>query len=111
MNASLTGSLDKVVLEAMAAARPVVSCNEAALQMFAELGEEAERLSFEPGNATQLADRIEALLVMSDEEREAMGTRLRGIVERDHEVEALMARLVGEMGGGCGGDPRAEGSR
>lgn len=111
VNASLTGSLDKVVLEAMAAARPVVSCNEAALQMFAELGEEAERLSFEPGNATQLADRIEALLVMSDEEREAMGTRLRGIVERDHEVEALMARLVGEMGGACGGDPRAEGSR
>lgn len=99
VNASLTGSLDKVVLEAMASSRPVVSCNEAVLPLFAELGEEAERLSFEPGNPAQLADKIEGLLAMPAAEREALGRKLRRIVERDHEVDALMDRLVGLMGG------------
>jgi glycosyltransferase involved in cell wall biosynthesis len=99
VNASLTGSLDKVVLEAMAASRPIVSCNEAALRLFAEIGERAEMLAFEPGNAAQLADKLEALLALPEGEREAMGGKLRRIVERDHEVDALMGRLVGLMGG------------
>jgi hypothetical protein len=51
VNASLTGSLDKVVLEAMAMGRPVVTCNEAALPLFAELGDAAEMLAFEPDAA------------------------------------------------------------
>ncbi len=100
VNASLTGSLDKVVLEAMAAARPVVSCNEAALRLFADLGEKSELLSFEPGNAAQLADRIEALLALPQGEREMLGSRLRAIAARDHEVDALMERLVAEMASG-----------
>jgi len=54
-------------------------------------------LSFEPGNAAQLADRIEALLALPADVRAALGERLRGIVARDHEVEALMRRLVTEM--------------
>jgi glycosyltransferase involved in cell wall biosynthesis len=99
VNASLTGSLDKVVLEAMAMGRPVLTCNEAALPLFTELGEDAEKLAFEPGNATQLADRIEALLALTQAERDALGARLRAIVARDHEVDALVRRLVAEMGG------------
>jgi glycosyltransferase involved in cell wall biosynthesis len=98
VNASLTGSLDKVVLEAMAMGRPVVTCNEAALPLFAELGDAAEMLAFEPGNAGQLADRIEALLGLTQAERDAIGGRLRAIAARDHEVDALMRRLVHEMG-------------
>jgi len=99
VNASLTGSLDKVVLEAMAMGRPVVSCNEAALPLFAELGSRSEMLAFEPGNAAQLADRIEVLLGLTQPERDALGGRLRAIVARDHEVDALVKRLVAEMGG------------
>jgi glycosyltransferase involved in cell wall biosynthesis len=99
VNASLTGSLDKVVLEAMATGRPVLTCNEAALPLFTELGEDAERLAFEPGNAAQLADRIEALLSLTQAERDGLGARLRGIAARGHEVDALVRRLVAEMGG------------
>ncbi len=99
VNTSLTGSLDKVVLEAMAMGRPVLTCNEAALPLFTELGEDAEKLAFQPGNATQLADRIEALLALTQDERDALGARLRAIVARDHEVDALVRRLVAEMGG------------
>lgn len=98
VNASLTGSLDKVVLEAMAMGRPVVTCNEAALPLFAELGDAAEMLAFEPGNAGQLADRLESLLGLTQAERDAIGGRLRAIAARDHEVDALMRRLVHEMG-------------
>jgi glycosyltransferase involved in cell wall biosynthesis len=98
VNASLTGSLDKVVLEAMAMGRPIVTCNEAALPLFAELGDAAEMLAFEPGNAAQLADRLEALLGLTQAERDAIGSRLRAIAARDHEVDALMRRLVQEMG-------------
>jgi glycosyltransferase involved in cell wall biosynthesis len=101
VNASLTGSLDKVVLEAMASGRCVVSCNPAATAVLAELERPGLSLSFEPGNAEQLADRIEALMGLEAAERAELGERARAIVARDHEVDALMARLVREMGGGA----------
>lgn len=97
VNASLTGSVDKVVLEAMASGRPVLTCNESFPPIFAELGERAELLAFERGNAAELADKLQAHLDMGPAERDAMGADLREIVARDHEVDALMARLVAEM--------------
>ncbi len=97
VNASLTGSLDKVVLEAMASGRAPISCNEAVAPVLARLGAERERLRFSPGDAPQLAERIEALLELGPAGRAALGRRLRGIVQDEHEVEALMARLVREM--------------
>lgn len=99
INASLTGSLDKVVLEAMASGRPVLSCNESVPPVLARLGPEAELLRFSPGDAPQLAARIEALLELGPAGRAALGARLREIVQDEHEVETLMARLVREMGG------------
>jgi glycosyltransferase involved in cell wall biosynthesis len=99
VNSSSTGSVDKVVLEAMAAGRPVLSCNEAIPPILAELGEARRALHFEPKNAGRLADRIESLLRLGQGERDALGERLRGIVARDHDVDRLMARLVREMGG------------
>ncbi len=97
INASLTGSLDKVSLEAMASRRPVVSCNDTAPALFAELGEVGERLFFPPGDSEILAARLERLLQQSAEQRLELGDRLRAIVARDHEVDVLMARLVREM--------------
>jgi glycosyltransferase involved in cell wall biosynthesis len=97
VNASLTGSLDKVVLEAMASGRPVLSCNEAIPPVLASLGTEREALHFAPGDAAQLAARIEALLERGPAGRAELGGRLRAIVRAGHEVEALMARLVREM--------------
>jgi glycosyltransferase involved in cell wall biosynthesis len=97
VNASLTGSLDKVVLEAMACGRPVVSCNEAIPPVLQSLGAEREQLRFSPGDAPELAARIEALLELGPAGRAQLGRRLRAIVQAEHEVEALMARLACEM--------------
>jgi glycosyltransferase involved in cell wall biosynthesis len=97
VNASRTGSLDKTVLEAMAMGRAVVSCNEAVPPVLAALGQEREQLRFSPGDAPALAARLEALLELGPAGREQLGLRLRAVVEKDHEVESLMARLVREM--------------
>jgi glycosyltransferase involved in cell wall biosynthesis len=97
VNASLTGGLDKVVLEAMASGRAPVSCNETIPPVLASMGAERETLRFSPGDAPQLAQRIEALLELGPAGRAQLGRRLRSIVQGQHEVENLMARLVREM--------------
>ncbi len=97
VNASGTGSIDKVVLEAMACARPVLTCNDSFPRLFRELGADGARLMFEPSSASDLAERIEGLLRLRQPERAALGERLRSLVVRDHEVDALMARLCREM--------------
>ncbi len=100
LSGSRTGSVDKVVLEAMAAGRPVVTCNESFPPILAELGCDAQALVYPPGDAHALAERIEGLLALTQEERDRLGARLRAIVARDHEVDALMGRLVTEMAAG-----------
>lgn len=97
INASHTGSVDKVVLEAMASRRPVVSCNESIPPVLASLGEEASGLHFAPGDPVALATAVRHLLERSPAEQAALGERLRNIVARDHEVDALMARLIRDM--------------
>lgn len=97
VNASRTGSVDKVVLEAMASGRAVVSCNESIPPVLESLGDERERLRFSPQDAPELAARIEGLLELGAPGRADLGRRLRAIVARDHDVERLMARLVREM--------------
>ncbi|MCP3915489.1 MAG: glycosyltransferase family 4 protein [bacterium] len=99
VSASRTGSVDKVVLEAMATRRPVVTCNESFPAIFAELGDEAHALEFPTGDAAELAARIGALLDRGQAGRDELGGKLRAIVARDHEVDALMTYLVREMGG------------
>jgi glycosyltransferase involved in cell wall biosynthesis len=99
VNASSTGSIDKVVLEAMASARPFVSCNEAVPPLVADLGPRARSLAFAQGDADDLAAKIAAHLDAPRESRVALGRDMRAIVARDHEVERLAARLVAEMGG------------
>jgi glycosyltransferase involved in cell wall biosynthesis len=98
VSASRTGSVDKVVLEAMASGRPPVTCNEAFPALFAELGPLADGLVYPAGDVDALAARLAALLAQPAAARDALGARLRAIVARDHEVDALMGRLVAEMG-------------
>jgi glycosyltransferase involved in cell wall biosynthesis len=100
INSSHTGSLDKVVLEAMASRRPVLSCNEAVPPVLASLGSaRVEALSFAQGDASDLARKVARVLDMPREERKLLGEDLRAIVARDHEVDALMKRLVVAMEG------------
>jgi glycosyltransferase involved in cell wall biosynthesis len=97
VNASLTGSLDKVVLEAMAAGRPVLSCNDAFPALVRELGDEGAALVFQRQDPLGLAQRLAAVLERTPAQRRELGRRLRAIVARDHEVDALMRRLVALM--------------
>jgi len=102
VNSSLTGSLDKVTLEAMATRRPVVSCNDTAPALFAELGDDADLCCFPAGDDAALAERLGKLLDRGPVGRGVLGERLRQLVLRDHQTDELMARLVREMGGATG---------
>lgn len=100
VNASGTGSVDKVVLESMAARRPFVSCNESippVLEASPELQGRTAEFSFVPKEPKSLADRLEAWIECSAAERERVGDSLREIVAQHHEVDALMARLMRRM--------------
>jgi hypothetical protein len=61
------------------------------------LGARAASMAFVPGDAASLAHQIEALLNLPSADYAAMGHELRAIVEREHEVGALMQRLVQHM--------------
>jgi glycosyltransferase involved in cell wall biosynthesis len=97
VSASLTGSVDKVVLEAMATRRPVVTCNDSFPALLSEITGGADSLLFVAGDDAELAAKLEALLALAPNQRNELGNELRGIVERDHEVDRLMERLVNEM--------------
>ena len=95
VNASRTGSVDKVVLEAMACATPVLTCNESFEQV---LGcDLSERLMFPQGDIAALTERLESLLSMSHREREELGRELREVVLAEHDLKQLIPRLVAEM--------------
>lgn len=91
---SLTGSVDKTVLEAMACERIVLTCNESFHEV---LGPLAPRLIFPAGDAEALATRIRDALDLPEHERRSLGRELRRIVVEKHDLEKLAARLVSEM--------------
>ena len=95
VNASRTGSVDKVVLEAMACGTPVLTCNEYFERVLgAEL---AGGLMFPQGDIVALTERMDSLLSLSDAGRESLGRQLRDIVLAEHDLEKLVPRLVAEM--------------
>jgi len=94
VTASHTGSLDKTILESMACERIPITCNTAYPPVFGDL---TDTLFFEKGDDRALADRMHGILSMTDEQRRALGARLRDMVIREHSLDALMDKLVAEM--------------
>jgi len=88
---SRTGSIDRVVVEAMASARPVVTCNPAFIPLFGDL---APDLTFPPGDEAALAERLEVLLGAPEEERSRLGEELREIAAREHSLNGWADRTV-----------------
>jgi hypothetical protein len=74
VNASRTGSIDKVVLEAMACGALPLTCNEAFVPL---LGPElSARLTFRLGDPADLAAGVQRLLALPPGEAAALGARL-----------------------------------
>ena len=85
VNPSSTGSLDKVVLEAMASGCLVLTCNEAYKKIL------AEKYIFEKGNVVDLADKIVNLLTAPPD------PALREIVVKHHNLNNLIDKIINQF--------------
>jgi glycosyltransferase involved in cell wall biosynthesis len=92
VNLCPTGGLDKVVLEGMACAKPVIVCNETFGPI---LGKWANTLMFKVGDARSLANRFATLERMSDGPRRTLGCELRAVVAEHHSIDGLTNKLTG----------------
>jgi len=90
VNLSGTGSVDKVVLEAMACGCLPLTCNEA----FREILKDYPNLFFNAGDYKNLAKKIEDIITLEKSERAFMLNRLREIVRVYHNLEGLIKKIL-----------------
>jgi glycosyltransferase involved in cell wall biosynthesis len=91
VNMSQTGSLDKAVLEAMAAGVPVLTSNEGLRTVLT--GFETTCM-FREGDEKDLAVHIQYFIQISEEERRTLGEKLRWRVEEKHKLSSLIPRII-----------------
>lgn len=91
IHAGATGSLDKVLLEALSTGLLALSSNDAYPSV---LGEHAPLLTFSSGSHEELAQCIEKVISMTPKEREDSREDLRGRVEKDHSLDRLIHTIV-----------------
>lgn len=96
VNLSGTGSVDKAVLEAMACGCLVVTSNPAFRRI---IGNE---WVVAPNDASALADALRELMSMDQATRQTLGHQLRAIVERDHNLTALVVKIMAAAKGNTG---------
>lgn len=89
VNLSQTGSVDKAVLEAMACERMVLTSNEAFSSILKD-----NRLTFEPKNLKNLAEKIISLIGLSKEEKDKIGRQLRDKVVKNHNLDNLVKKIL-----------------
>lgn len=85
VNLSHTGSIDKVVLEAMACERPVLTCNEA----FTDILD--NKYLFRKKDPRDLAEKMINLREVGKDER------LREIVVKNHNLDNLIDKIISEF--------------
>lgn len=91
VSASQTGSIDKVILEAMACGLPAITSNEAFVPV---LKPWEPLLLMPPDDPAALADRVASLMARSSAERDALGRELRALVVRDYGIHQMIDRLM-----------------
>ncbi len=94
VNLSGTGSLDKAIVEAMAAGCIVLTCNDAFRAIAEREGLDAcvvER------DATSLRNALDRLVGMVPDERAALSVNLARIARRDHAFDGLIDRLADRL--------------
>lgn len=91
VNMSGTGSLDKVVLEAMASGVPVITSNEAFIDV---LGSNTNMLMFVPKDAYDLAEKIKGIMALDAVKKEELTNHLRNVILEKHNIEVLIPRIL-----------------
>jgi glycosyltransferase involved in cell wall biosynthesis len=91
INTSQTGSLDKAILEAMACGLPIISSNEALIDV---IDEYKDKLIFPSKDISGLIDKIKMIYYLSGEEREKIGIGLKAIVKRNHNLPGLISKIL-----------------
>lgn len=91
VNMSATGSIDKVVLEAMSGGVPVITANEAFQNLLAAW---SELLLVPPESPEMLHVRLKAIMVMTPADRALLGADLRRLVVEQHSIQQLIDRLM-----------------
>lgn len=92
VNMSHTGSLDKAVLEAMACGLPVLTCNEALVNV---LGNYSDQLMFPKRNSKMLAEKIDFIMKTPIERKEIISSDMRRIVVENHNLDGFINKLFG----------------
>ena len=91
VNTSNTGSIDKVVLEAMSTGTLVISTNEAFKDIFSTLPYSAY---VEEHDVLKLTEVLDTIKEMPHMERESLGAQLRNQVVKDHSLSKLIPKIL-----------------
>lgn len=91
VNAGLTGSLDKAMVEAMSMELPVITSNGAMREV---LGDYKEEFMYAKRDSVTLASKILWFANMPFVERENLGKNMRKIVERDHALDRFISEIT-----------------
>ena len=94
VNLSQTGSIDKTVLEAAACGTLVLTSNEAFLEPLSKI---SPLFIFERDNPNDLAEKIKKIKSLSEDERLSLGKKLRGWVEKEHNLANFAKRIIEEF--------------
>ena len=91
VNATPSGSFDKVIPEAMASGMLVLVSNKSFEGIL------PEAMVYEQGDISDLVRKATSLLALSESEKENQRERLREIVEENHSLKKLVSNLVGDF--------------
>jgi len=91
VNSSLTGSLDKTIVEAMACGVPILSCNEAFVEILDE--EDYDLSVYRKGDSKQLAEKMKKIVELNQDVRKKIGAKLRKIVVKNHSLQLLIGKI------------------
>lgn len=91
VNMGQTGSLDKAMVEAMAAELPILTCNEAMLEV---LGDYKEILMYPKRDYKMLAEKIEYVINLPVEDYLKLGLSLRNIAIEKHSLKNFINKIL-----------------
>lgn len=91
VNLSQTGSMDKVILEAMACEKIVLTSNESFFDFLND-----QKLIFQKKDFQKLAQKIINLISLPIDEKQVIGQQLRDKVVKNHNLDNLVSRIINQ---------------